>query len=241
MARQPLKSRLPKTGISLGPGFLRERPKAAALIAECIATWSEIELQMGRLIATLLGTPYEPVTVFFLNLANQRDKRKTLDPIANFIFAEDNHRELYAAVMRARSSSENERVELAHSLFGIASDDADGVIMIRTTDRIKHMIELDELLKNMHGRSSQQNFLDLGKNRNEKYQEIRNYIYHYSISDLEKIIDNMNQLHAIIPKFCGFAISVAQKRPDDEAYQRLMNEPLVRRFLCQKPTNRGDE
>lgn len=127
MPRQPLTSRLPTTGIALGPGTLAARPLAAQLIAQCIATWSEVELQTGRLLAGMLGVPYQPVTAMYLSLANQREKVKTLDPIAQFVFSDEQHHALYAAVMKSRRSVEHKRVDLAHSLFGVASDDPTGL------------------------------------------------------------------------------------------------------------------
>lgn len=147
MARQPLNSRLPSTGFSLGSGFLAERPKAASIIALCIAEWTEVELQTARLLAAMLNASSQPATALYLSLSNARAKRDALDAIANMIFSED-HLKLYDAVMRAKVSIEKQRVDLAHGLFGIPSDDEEGVIWISTADRIKHMLEIDETIIN---------------------------------------------------------------------------------------------
>jgi hypothetical protein len=248
MARQPINSRLPNTGIALGPGFLAERPKAAALIAECIATWSEIELQTGRLIASVLGVPFEPVTAFYLTLANQRDKRKVLDPISEYIFTEKTHIDLYKALMRAKSSSENDRIEFAHCLFGIASDDPEGVISISTTDRIRNMFEIDEILQERHkwlgvslGYSSETPMRneDWNKTLSLTHHKILQFIYHYTIDDITSILEDMKTLHRLMPVFNGFANAVRRKHDEltQERYRQLCLEPLVRRFLSPTPSS----
>jgi hypothetical protein len=231
MARQPLKSRLPSTGIGLGPGFLAQRPRAAALIAQCIATWNEVELQTGILLAGMLGVPFEPITAMYLNLANQRGKKKALDPIAKFVFSDKQHYTVYEAVMTARSSAESQRNDLAHGLFGVASDDPDGVIMITTTDHIKHMFEINRL------RAKSGPF---GRIDNAEYQNIRASIVHYTITDLEMILTEMETVHRIIrAQFMGFALAVVhrQNKQASERYQQLVAEPLIHQSLSSKPSN----
>ena len=53
MPRQPLSTKGPDVGFSLGPGFLEQRPAATALIGECIALWTEVELQAAVLLAVM--------------------------------------------------------------------------------------------------------------------------------------------------------------------------------------------
>jgi hypothetical protein len=146
MARQPINSRLPSTGIALGPGALAERPRAAAIIAQCITEWTEVELQTARLLAAMLNADSQPAIALYLSLANARAKREALDAIANMVFSGD-YLLLYKAVIKAKLSVEKQRTDLAHGLFGIPSDDNEGVIWISTQDRIKHMLKTDETLR----------------------------------------------------------------------------------------------
>jgi hypothetical protein len=86
MARQPINSRLPSTGFALGPGTLAERPRAAAIIAQCITEWTEVELQTARLLAAMLNADSQPAIALYLSLANARAKREALDAIANMVW-----------------------------------------------------------------------------------------------------------------------------------------------------------
>jgi hypothetical protein len=241
MARQPLNSRLPNTGFALGPETLSQRPTAAVLIAECIATWAEIELQTGRLIGEMLGVPFEPVTAFYLSLANQKEKRKTLDPIAQYFFKEQIDLDLYEAMMRARSSSENERINLAHSLFGIASDDPEGIIMISTSDRIRHMFEIDAITKMQteFGMSILGGLIS--PEMMSKREEIKKYIYHYELKDLFCVLSDMKSLNKLIIQFSMLAVALrmGNLKVVDMLRKEIVSLPLVCRFLSQTPTDPG--
>ena len=89
MPRQPLLTRYPNAGIAFGAEFLAERPKAAALIAECITGWTEVELQVARLLAQMLKANTEPTIALYLSLANERAKREALNSIADYVLSAD--------------------------------------------------------------------------------------------------------------------------------------------------------
>lgn len=73
MPPQPLNRIRPNLGFALGIGFLGQRPEAAGLVAQCIAAWTEIELQLGRVMAGLLGIEHaETALAMYLAIENQR-------------------------------------------------------------------------------------------------------------------------------------------------------------------------
>jgi hypothetical protein len=76
MPPQPLSKVKPNAGFALGPGTFSMRPQLAALVAEVIGFWSEIELQRGRLLAGLLGsTSYETALAMYLSLTSGAARR----------------------------------------------------------------------------------------------------------------------------------------------------------------------
>jgi hypothetical protein len=97
MARRPVATKHPKSGLVVGHGAsnLRLRPRAAALIAECLAGWSEVEFQIGRLLATMLQANSEPTIALYFTLANERAKREALAAIADYFAPKD--RDLFEA------------------------------------------------------------------------------------------------------------------------------------------------
>lgn len=217
MARQPISTRHPNTGLSLGPGFLESRPQAALIIAECITVWTDVEIQIARLLAAMLHANSEPAIALYLSLANERAKRDALAAIADYVFSEAD-RTLFDSIMKAKDSLAKERNDLAHGLFGILSDEPNGVAWISTKDRIKHMILVDAA-------KIKPNPID-----HELLSSIKNYILVYSIDDLKTILADIYSLHGIMHKFVGYIAIM----PNSTLYQQLLIEPLVQKFLSQK-------
>ena len=57
-----------KSGMSyaIGPGQINSRPELASLVGQCIAMWTEIELQMGLSLGAILKTNSEAAVALFL-------------------------------------------------------------------------------------------------------------------------------------------------------------------------------
>jgi hypothetical protein len=66
----------------------------------------------------------------------------------------------------------------------------------------------------------------------QEHQKIRQYIYHYTLSDLESILSDIRDIHSVIMKFTGFASSAINRQHlTDELYNQLLIMPIVREFL----------
>ena len=85
MPRQPLTKRYPQIKPTFGPGFLEDRPKAAALVARCIALWTEVEREEARLLATMLRANTEPAIAMFLALRSSRVQFDVLEAVATVV------------------------------------------------------------------------------------------------------------------------------------------------------------
>jgi hypothetical protein len=129
VARQPLMSKYPEgSAFSIGHGHdvLAARPKAASLISQCLAAWSEVEFQTGVLLATMLRANSEPVIALYFTLVNERAKREALLAIAEYCL-EDRERELFSLIVKAKGSISKQRADLAHGLFCLISEEKDGI------------------------------------------------------------------------------------------------------------------
>lgn len=217
MPRQPLLSKCPNSGISFGAGFLEQRPKAAALIGECIAGWTEVELQTARLLSKMLHANTEPAIALYLSLANERAKSDALKSIAEYAFSGQDLA-LFHAILKAKNSVGAQRNALAHGLFGVASDEAEGVAWISTKDRIKHMLEMNK---------------DIAHSRDAAdYLKLKEFVSVYTISDLDELLQQIADIHRIMYRFAGYVGT-----SNAELYQNLLNEALVQRFLSLTPAD----
>jgi hypothetical protein len=211
MPRQPLLKKYPNSGIAFGAGFLEQRPKAAALIGECIAGWTEVELQTARLLSKMLHANTEPAIALYLSLANERAKSDVLTSIAEYVFS-GKDLALFNAILKAKNSVGAQRNSLAHGLFGVASDEAEGVAWISTKDRIKHMLEMNK---------------DVGYSRDAAdYLKLKEFVSVYTILDLDELLQQIADIHRIMYNFVGYV-----GNSDAEGYQKLLGEPLVKRSL----------
>ena len=122
MARQPLAKKYPSVKPSFGPGFLEDRPHAAAIIARCIALWSDVEAEMARLLATLLQANTEPVVAVFLSIQSSRAQSDALNAAAEVVLNESDY-ELFGAIMSVARSVEKDRNDLAHGQYGGSDQD----------------------------------------------------------------------------------------------------------------------
>lgn len=224
MARQPLKTRLPLTGWQMGYEGLAQRPQAAALIGQCIAAWSDIELVTSLFLPTMLNAQTVPGAALYLRLGNARAKKDALDAVARTIFSEEQFN-LYNIVMTFKYSMEKQRADLAHGLFGITSDDPDGVIWCSSLDRVRHIFDTF--------RKIAEKTVTISDHRG-----IENYIYHYNLNDFAQFLVEIEELRTAIIKLTGLARMVINKdRQEGEQYQLLLSEPLVQKSLSQSSSS----
>ena len=230
MTRQPLKTRLPNTGLSFGAGFLAQRPIAAALVAQCLAMWTEVELQVARVLAAMLKADSEPVIAMYFTLANERAKREVMEAVAAYINT-DAEKYLFDTIMKIKQSFASQRNDLAHGLFGIASEDKEGLLWISTKDRIKNLIAIDKVYSDEKA--------DLHAKGNAIYDESRkiaDFVQHYKIKDIESLLEDLTSLHRIMHKYVG----CAGKKSNSEVFQSISREPLVQRFQSPIDENQKD-
>jgi hypothetical protein len=120
MPPQPLSKVRADASFALGPGALPARPQLAALVAEVIAFWSEVELQRGRLLGSLLGSSYEIAVAMYLALTSATAQRAALDAAARVALSDPEY-ELFRQMAALAKPAEAERNHFAHGLWGVFS------------------------------------------------------------------------------------------------------------------------
>jgi len=227
MARQPVSKKHPETGLAVGHGHenLRLRPKAASLIAECIAAWSEVEFHMGRLLATMLHADSEPTIALYFTLANERAKREAMFAIGEFTLSAKD-RDLFQLIMKAKESASKHRTALAHGLYCLVADEPDGIGWISTKDRIKHWSEAHNAEKTL-GYAN--------------HSSVREFIGVYTLDDLTAILDEIIAVSYVIIHLNLYLSPDTGHYLDEELYLQLSNSPLVTKFQSQIDGNRKND
>jgi hypothetical protein len=219
MSRQPIATRYPNVKPTFGPGFLEDRPQAAALVARCVALWTEVEVQLANLLAEMLRANTEPAIALFLTIQNSRIQGAVLDAVAQVVLTDAKEYELFCALMNYRKSVEKERNDLAHGCFGGADEIAEGVAWIDPIHLTSHGIKMRAT-----GVTS------------EAISSLRSKTFVYELADLETVACNIEDLHKQLGFFSGYLFSYrdgAQDGPSWRAmrYPQLCAEPRIAQEL----------
>jgi hypothetical protein len=218
MPRQPLTKKYPNVRPTFGPGFLEDRPKAAALVARCIALWTEVEREEARLLATMLRANTEPAIALFLTLQSSRIQLAVLEAVAGVVLNEADY-DLFSALMKYRESVEKERNALAHGCFGGSPEITEGVAWIDPRHLTQHTIRV-----NATGVTD------------ESMAWVRSKTFVYELGDFETIARDIEKLHNQLMFFIGYLVSRHLEPPmTDEwraqRYRELCAEPRVAQAL----------
>lgn len=225
MPRQPLIKKYPQVKPTFGPGFLEDRPKAAALVARCIALWTEVEAEEARLLATMLKANTEPAIALFLTLQSSRIQRNVLDAVAGVVLNEDDY-ELFSALMKYGESVEKERNALAHGRFGGSAEIEEGVTWIDPIHLTQHTIQV-----NATGVTD------------EAMAWVKGKTFVYELADFETIARDIENLHNQLTFFIGYLVSRHLEPPSSdewraERYRQLCAEPRIAQALALVRKNR---
>lgn len=134
--RRPRSEAYPDARIVFGPGFLHDRPEAAAQIGRCIGLWAEVEASCAGLITNFLGARSGPATAMFLAIRNSRTQLEALVAAAE-VSLEPEMLRLFRALLAVKYELEEERNRLAHGHFGGAVSMRRGVAWVSVADHAR--------------------------------------------------------------------------------------------------------
>ena len=217
MPRQPIAKKYPKVRPTFGPGFLEDRQAAAALVARCIALWTEVETAEASLLAEMLRANTEPAIALFLVIQNSRLQFAVMDAVAKIVLSqgEESDYELFSALMSYRASVEKERNALAHGCFGGSELIKEGIAWIDSVHLSQYQVK----------------YFPTGPTE-EGMEWLKSKTYVYELGDLETIAREIENLHLQLNYFRGYLTSRHTTPPASdewrvERYGQLCAEPRI--------------
>ena len=121
-------------------------PHLAAIVAEIIAINSEIDLQQGRYLASLLGTDQVAGVAMFLAITGDMTRRDVVAAASRTKRTIEEYA-LYERAFKKLRAVEAERNAFAHQLWGISDELPDALLLVDLEYRLSHMMEIDEMMK----------------------------------------------------------------------------------------------
>lgn len=131
--RKPIATDFPNARATMGVGYIEDRPKAASLVGRIVTSWVDIEIQVTRLLAELMGANIPQVAAVFGSLRNSRAQSDALNAAAETVLNEQDLL-LFQAYVARKASLEKERNDLAHGCFGVAVSIPDHIVWVAQSD-----------------------------------------------------------------------------------------------------------
>ncbi len=212
-SRKPITKAYPNAKVTMGVGYIEDRPKAAALVGRIITSWADIEVQSARLLAELMGTNIPAAAAVFGSLRSSRAQHDALCAAAETVLNEKDLL-LFNAHIARKASLEKERNDLAHGCFGVSVSIPDHIVWVAQADYLA--------------------FTATHK-AGGKATDLRDKQFVYELGTLERIAEEITEFYHQLGFFTGYLVA-RHDGPNGEAfrasrYPELCNQPHIRQAL----------
>lgn len=220
MYPQPYLPKFKNLSYSIGALVTKDRPELCAAIGRCIAIWSHVDNEMGKLFGVLLGTDSAPALEVFLCLRRSSNQLEAMEAAAKFRLQK---KELLAfnAVSVVYGSLEKQRNRLAHGCFGICPDDPEILFWVDTRSYVH--LHVEHLSKE-------------SESPNELHRRLKEAIYVYHVSDLEALYQAMEEFWWVVFYFNGYLRDPTESGRVAE-FEKLCCSPQIQQVML----NRKDQ
>lgn len=126
----------PNSGFSIGNVGdypLRRHPELALLVAEVIASWSNVDGFMRQLFIELMGGPADTAATVFVALEIQSAKMAAINAVADLKLS-DPHKKLLRAILSLIKTNQKSRDKIAHWTWGDSPDIPDALLLSNPKD-----------------------------------------------------------------------------------------------------------
>ena len=215
-SRKPIMRAYSKARATFGVGYIEDRPKAAAIVARIITSWTDIEVQCTRLLAELMGTNIPAAAAVFGSLRSSRAQHDALAAAAEAVL-EPHDFVLFQAHMKRRASLEKERNDLAHGCFGVSDLISEGVVWVSQGD----------FLAFTAARTSGSD--------SDALEQFRKKQFVYELGTLERIAQEIEEFYHQLGFFTGYLFARAGGPSGavfrSMRYRELCEQPHIQKIL----------
>lgn len=129
MPPQPLSSMRRDAMVNIDPISLRIYPDLARKIADVIATWSQIECNLGVILARMLGAGVRSSMAMYLALNSSSAQTAALEAAAKISLSPE-RLELFSALCVLVKRASGHRNRMAHNLWGTSNELPDALVLL---------------------------------------------------------------------------------------------------------------
>lgn len=153
MPPQPLSRVRPLATVLLSPTAIAERPKLGLLVAEAIATYSDIEAQIALVMTRFLSAKAAPALAMFEAITSANAQLAAASAAASTVLdAQD--MELFEVVVWITGNVAKDRHKLAHNQWGYSAEMPDALLLAEGKVSVRRDMEtVDAVRRTMRGES----------------------------------------------------------------------------------------
>jgi len=211
MPRQPFLRAHPDAKYYINQNCMADRPEMASIIARCILTWSLVDVEMSLILAALLDTRSEAAVAVYLSLPNTQTRINALDrAAATSLTGED--LALLNATIALYKTSNSDRNDLAHGIFGVVSNEPDQLIWCPSAKFAAWMTRANQSAWNLEFDP-------------DPHAPLRNEMFIYTKTDLETIFSQFSFVFDVVSRM-HMALSPIQGSKDF-GRQWLLAQPKI--------------
>jgi hypothetical protein len=204
------------TPYTVGPGVINNRPEQASLIGQCIAMWSDIELQMALSLGAILKTSSDAAVALFLSIKTSRTQREALETIARLLLV-GNALDAFEALMSVYGSLEKQRNALAHGLYGVSDALPDAVLWCDIQDHANFLINV--YLSEYKGTPLV-----------DPHEKLRRDMYVYRSQDLKELLRDLTELQKAASLFHCYH-QPRDPKPSESSLIEMLSLRLIKQAL----------
>lgn len=221
MARQSFlpKYRDQKSGWFLGTTWTIKYADLSNLIAQCIAAWPYVDLEMAVLLSTLLGSAANPTAAALTVIRRFSNAQEVVHAAAEAALNEKELR-LIEALLAVVKTASNARDDLAHGLWGFWDGVTDKLIWVEA----KHAVPWASRLRGMQYRKADDPEVVA------IHEALLPYLFVYTRDDLREAQDLIEKAWEYIWKTVEF-LGTEDVDLRDTRYDQLCREPRIREAL----------
>ncbi|HFU6507162.1 hypothetical protein [Klebsiella variicola] len=210
-SRKPLSRSYPDAKVTMGVGYIEDRPRAAALVGKIVTSWADVEVQCARLLSVLMNTAIPESAAVFGSLRSSRAQSDALVAVADITLT-DKDLALFNAYMKRKAALEKERNDLAHGCFGVSVSIPDHIVWVSQTDFLNFSI---------------------AHSSGKEGVTLKDKQFVYELGTLERIAFEISEYYNQLGFLVGYLLAKKQGELDfcKDRYKELCNLPFLKELI----------
>ncbi len=195
---------------------LSARPELALMIARCLATWSQIEVELSLTLAAILDSRTDAGVAVYLSIKSSNTQRDALRSAAMTSLVGDELR-AFNAVMSLHQALTRERNDLVHAIFGVMPDHPRSLIWISSANHAVWLTHANQRAWNLEFDP-------------DPHGPLRKVLFIYTLDDLLEIKDRFVELFNTTTQL-QLLLAPVPNLPKEPILRRLLTMNHLRPYL----------